>query len=86
VWGTLFISPLFAAGDPTIGLLQEIAKAGPTVILLIVGWLLLTDRLVSGKTHNRVLAERDQLLRLALMNAQIAKQSIGKLEEASQDT
>jgi hypothetical protein len=86
VWGALSIFPILATGDPTIGLLQEIAQAGPTVILLVVGWLLLTGRLVPGKTHDRVVDERDQLLKLAVTNAQIARSSIGKLEEATQET
>lgn len=80
---SILLFPLAQDASPTIGTLQEIAKAGPTVILLAVGWLLLTGRLVAGKTHDRVVQERDQLLRLALANAQVAKSSLGKLEEAA---
>lgn len=79
------IFPILAGDDPTVGMLEQIAKAGPTVIVLVGFVLILTGRLVPGKTHDRVVSERDQLLKLALQNAQLARTSLGKLEEATQD-
>lgn len=81
---TLF--PLMAGGDPTIGLLEQIARAGPVVIVLVGLILILRGDLVPGRTHNRVLEERDQLLKLALTNAQLARSSLVKAEEATSET
>lgn len=67
---------LVGALDPTLTLVETLAKAGPTAILVWGIVLLLTGRLVPGKEHARVLAERDRFLELALKNATVASRAL----------
>jgi hypothetical protein len=73
---------LAAAPDTPGGIIDLLAKAGPTAILVYGLYLILTGKLVAGKTHDRVVAERDKLLELAITNSHLARNAAERLESA----
>jgi hypothetical protein len=72
------------SSDPSAAdFVNLLAEAGPTALLIVGFWLLLTGRLVPGRTHDAVVGQRDRLLELAITNARVASHSVAKLEEES---
>lgn len=55
--------------------LQNADKVGAYVILIIVALGFFTGQLVPGKTHTRVLEERDKYLEMAMRGMELAKRA-----------
>lgn len=53
-----------------------LTRAGVVGVMAYFLWALMSDRIVSGKTHHRVIDERDRLLELAITNAQVSHRSL----------
>jgi hypothetical protein len=64
-----------AASDPTT-IVNWASRVGSLGLALVFGWLFLTDRIVSGKTHQRVLAERDRVYALLLEHAGVTRRVV----------
>lgn len=65
-----------AAESPDVALLHWLSSAGAIGILAFVLFALMKGWLVTGRTYDRVLLERNRLLELALTSASAANRAV----------
>lgn len=80
------LSVLAQAGEPTTDIIALISDASGPLLMAVIIWGAIKEWWVPGRSHRRIVDERDKLLELAIRGTRVVEKSVQAAETIARES